>query len=141
MDYTILYKVANMSVIPAWILLILLPKHKITKAVVHSYLYPVLLGLLYVWLLVTSFGCEGGMDTLENLKASFTRDEILVLGWVHYLVFDLFIGGWIARDSQKNGIHHIMVVPCLLLTLFVGPVGLLSYLGLRWMQLKRLTLD
>ncbi|MFT4525359.1 MAG: hypothetical protein ACI9FU_000034 [Granulosicoccus sp.] len=137
MTFAILYKVANASVIPAWLLLVLLPKHRITKFVAHSYLYPVLLGLLYVWLLVTSFGGEGGMDTLANLKLSFGRDEILILGWVHYLVFDLFIGAWIVRDARQNSINHLMTVPCLLLTLFVGPVGLLSYLGLRFWQTKK----
>lgn len=137
MDYAILYKVANASVIPAWLLLVLLRKHSVTKFVAHSYLYPVLLGLLYIWLLVTSFGGEGGMDTLANLKLSFGRDEILVLGWVHYLVFDLFIGAWIARDSRENEINHLLVVPCLILTLFTGPVGLLSYLGLRFWQTKK----
>lgn len=141
MDYAILYKVANASVIPAWLLLVILPKHRVTKFVAHSYLYPVLLGLLYVWLLVTSFGGEGGMDTLANLKVSFGRDQILVLGWVHYLVFDQFIGAWISRDSQQNEINHFLVVPCLFLTLFAGPIGLFSYLGLRWTRVKRLTLD
>jgi len=126
-----------MSVIPAWLLLVFLPKQKITKAFVHSYLYPVLLGSLYVWLLVTSLGGEGGMDSLENLKLSFGRDEILVLGWVHYLAFDLFIGGWISRDSQTNGIQHLTIVPSLILTLFLGPVGLLSYLGLRIWHTKK----
>ena len=137
MTFAILYKIANASVIPAWLLLVLIPKHRITKLVAHSYLYPTLLGLLYVWLLVISFGGDGGMDTLENLKLSFGRDEILVLGWVHYLVFDLFIGAWIARDSQYNGINHSMVLPCLLLTLFVGPVGLLCYLVLRIWKTKK----
>ena len=137
LNYSTLFTVINLSVIPAWILLVLLPKHHITKLVAHSYLYPALLGLLYLWLLVISFGGKGGMDTLENLKLSFSRDEILVLGWVHYLVFDLFIGAWIARDAQGNSIKHWMTVPCLLLTLFVGPVGLMSYLGVRWKVSKK----
>jgi hypothetical protein len=137
MTFAILYKIANASVIPAWLLLVFLPKHRITKLVVHSYLYPTLLGLLYVWLLITSFGGDGGMDTLENLKLSFAHDQILVLGWVHYLIFDLFIGAWIARDSQKNKINHLLVVPCLLLTLFAGPFGLLCYLVLRIWKTKK----
>lgn len=80
------------------------------------------------------------MDTLENLKLSFQRDEVLVLGWVHYLVFDLFIGAWIARDAAANGIKHLSIIPSLVLTLFVGPVGLLSYLILRTILLRRLML-
>lgn len=139
-DWGIIFKIANISVIPAWLLLIVIPRSTITRKVVHSYLYPVLLGVFYLFLLVVSWGGEGGMDTLENLKLSFQRDEVLVLGWVHYLVFDLFIGAWIARDATANGIKHLSIIPSLVLTLFVGPVGLLSYLILRTILLRRLML-
>ncbi len=139
-DWGIIFKIANISVIPAWLLLIIIPRSPITRQVVHSYLYPALLGVFYLLLLVISWGGEGGMDTLENLKLSFQRDEVLVLGWVHYLVFDLFIGAWIARDAAANGIKHLSIIPSLVLTLFVGPVGLLSYLILRTILLRRLML-
>ncbi len=80
------------------------------------------------------------MDTLENLKLSFTRDEVLILGWVHYLVFDLFIGAWISRDSSQNNIPHLQIIPSLILTLLLGPIGLLTYLIIRWFHLKKVTL-
>ncbi len=131
MNYELLFKIANASVMPAWLLLIALPKHKVTRFVSHSYLYPFALGGLYIFLLVISWGGEGGMDTLANLKLSFGRNEVLVLGWVHYLVFDLFIGGWITRDAAQVGINHLTIVPMLILTLFLGPVGLLLYLVYR----------
>lgn len=140
MNYPLLFKIANMSVLPAWALLVFLPRNKVTKFVVHSYLYPTLLGILYLILLITSWGGDGGMDTLENLKVSFGRDEILVLGWVHYLVFDLFIGAWLVRDSVEKNIKHLIIVPSLLLTLFVGPVGLISYLIIRFLKTKQWTL-
>lgn len=139
-DWGIIFKIANISVIPAWLLLIIIPRSTITRKVVHSYLYPALLGVFYLFLLVISWGGEGGMDTLENLKLSFQRDEVLVLGWVHYLIFDLFIGAWISRDATANGIKHLSITPSLVLTLFVGPVGLLSYLILRTILLRRLML-
>jgi hypothetical protein len=53
------------------------------------------------------------------------------VGWVHYLVFDLFVGAWEARDAQRHGVPHAVLVPCLALTLMLGPAGLLLYLGLR----------
>lgn len=140
MNYALLFKIANLSVLSGWLLLLLAPKSKLAKVVVHSYLYPFLLGALYLYLMVTSFGGEGGMDTLENLKLSFSRDEILVLGWVHYLVFDLFIGAWMTRDAAKNGILHIAIVPSLVLTLFAGPIGLLSYMIIRAITLRKLML-
>ncbi len=80
------------------------------------------------------------MDTLENLKVSFGRDEVLVLGWVHYLVFDLFVGAWIVRDSSVLKIGQLTIVPALILTLLAGPIGLLFYLVLRWFYTKKLML-
>ena len=139
-NWGFIFKIANISVIPAWLILIIIPRSTITRQIVHSYLYPALLGVFYLFLLVVSWGGEGGMDTLQNLKLSFQRDEVLVLGWVHYLVFDLFIGAWIARDAAANGIKHLSIIPSLVLTLFVGPVGLLSYLILRTILLRRLML-
>lgn len=140
MNYALLFKIANLSVLPGWFLLMILPNHRITQLVVQSYFYPVLLGLVYLTLIISSWGGDGGMDTLANLKISFSRDEILVLGWVHYLVFDLFIGAWMVRDSAANQIVHWSTIPSLILTLLVGPIGLLSYFVIRGIKLKRLTL-
>lgn len=131
MNWDFVFQMVNLSVVPGWMLLFFVPRHRLTNLVVHSYFYPLLLGSFYLYLLVSSFGGEGGMDTLHNLKLSFQRDEILILGWVHYLVFDLFIGAWVTRDAHRKGIIHITIVPALVLTLFAGPVGLLLYLIIR----------
>ena len=136
-DFDQVFLLINLSVLPAWLLMVILPNSSITKTVVHSYLYPVLLGGSYLFMLIYSWGGDGGMDTLQNLKISFGRDEILILGWLHYLVFDLFNGAWIARDSKAHSIHHLAVIPSLILTLFAGPVGLLSYLGIRWIKIRK----
>ena len=53
------------------------------------------------------------------------------MGWIHYLAFDLFVGAWEVRDAQARGIHHLLVIPCLFLTLMAGPGGLLLYWAIR----------
>jgi Mn2+/Fe2+ NRAMP family transporter len=63
--------------------------------------------------------------------AFFTSPVAATAGWIHYLVFDLFVGAWQVRDAQRRGITHLAVIPCLVLTLLAGPVGLLLYLALR----------
>lgn len=140
MNWELAFTIANISVLPAWFLLVVFPKSQATKTVVYSWLYPISLALVYLALTIYSFGGEGGMDTLENLKTSFQRSEVLLLGWVHYLAFDLFIGAWISRDSIKNQVSQILVKPCLVLTLFAGPIGLLSYAAIRSVKLRKLTL-
>lgn len=136
MSYELLFSIANAAVVPAWILLILVPKSRWTGYIAHSYLYPVLLGLFYLYLLFTTWGGEGGMDSIAAVQKGFSRDGVLLLGWVHYLVFDLFIGAWTVRDAQRNGILHMLIVPSLALTLLLGPVGLILYLAIRWVHLR-----
>jgi len=54
-----------------------------------------------------------------------------VLGWTHYLAFDLFIGQWIARDADNKGFNRLVQLPFLFLTLMAGPIGLLLWLVVR----------
>jgi hypothetical protein len=126
----------NMLVVPGWALLVFLPRAAVTKTVVHSALYPVALGLIYVICLVAAlaFGQStptADMTSLAGIMALFAHPNGVMTGWTHYLVFDLFIGAWIARDAQRRGVPHLAAVPCMLLTFIFGPVGLLLYLLLR----------
>jgi hypothetical protein len=68
---------------------------------------------------------------LQQVAALFSVPAALLAGWIHYLAFDLFIGSWEVRDSQRLKISHWLVVPCLVLTFLFGPIGLALYLLLR----------
>lgn len=137
MDYELLFKIANFSVIPAWVLLIFVPRSNFTHYLVYSHAYPYFLGLAYAYLIFSNFGVgEGGMSSLSAIRASFERDAILLAAWIHYLIFDLFVGGWIVKDAAANGIRHITITPALIFTLILGPIGLLIYLILRQFQRK-----
>lgn len=142
MDAELLFKIANMSVMPAWLLLVVLPKHKVTKLVVHSYLYPFILGIVYAFLIVPALfsGGEGGMGSVADLQVGFQNGWVLVGAWIHYLIFDLFIGAWESRDAQAKGISHWLLIPCLVLTLFAGPIGLMVYLAIRYYATRQATL-
>lgn len=76
-------------------------------------------------------GAQGGFDTLDNVALLFTDRGAVTTGWIHYLAFDLLVGGWITRDARTSGVPHLAILPCLFLTLMLGPVGLLAYLILR----------
>jgi hypothetical protein len=73
----------------------------------------------------------GAFGSLAGIRSAFSIDGILLAGWIHYLAFDLFVGSWEVRDAQHVGLSHWLVLPCLFLTLMVGPVGLLVYFALR----------
>jgi hypothetical protein len=66
---------------------------------------------------------------------------LLLAGWIHYLAFDLFLGAWQARQAQRLGISHFLVVPCLLLTFLFGPIGLPVFWAIRSVVTKQLFLD
>ena len=68
----------------------------------------------------------------------FKSKDWVLTGWIHYLAFDLFIGVWIFHDSLKNNIKHATIIPSLLLTLFLGPFGLLTYYIFKAIKLKKL---
>jgi hypothetical protein len=135
MTYDALLQFINFSVLPAWVLLILAPRWKGTRAIVHSMLYPLVLGGIYIGCFIAVFmgeGASGGSFTsIEGIRALFSSDVGIVIGWAHYLVFDLFVGAWEARDAQRRGFNHWLLIPCLLLTFMAGPVGLVLYLVLR----------
>ncbi len=137
MTASTLFTLANVSVLPFWLLLALAPGWRGTQILVHSVAMPVLLGAAYVWLFATGafFGPDtpegGGFSSLEGVMALFTSPEAVLTGWLHYLAFDLFVGAWISRDARRRGVTHWLVVPCLVFTLMTGPAGLLLYTILR----------
>ena len=93
-------------------------------------------------LLATADPIEGGsFGSLDSLTLLFTSKQFVLVGWIHYLVFDLFVGAWEARDAARHGISRWVLVPCLLLTFLFGPSGLLLYLVLRAALRRRVLLS
>lgn len=126
--------IGSTTILLPWILLIVFPNWRGTQWCIHSVVIPVLIGALYVWLYVTGVLTTDSSlsgNTVEDLIALYSVPEIAVAAWVHFVVFDLFVGAWQVRDAGRRGIKHLWVVPCLLLTLFAGPLGLMLYLGVR----------
>jgi hypothetical protein len=127
-----LFSIANTIAAVSWVLLAVLPRRRWVLDVVTGTVVPALFAVLYVGLIVSTFGrAEGGFSTLAGVAALFTNAWMLLAGWVHYLAFDLLIGTWEVRDAHARGIPHLYVVPCLILTFLFGPAGWLLYLGLR----------
>ena len=88
---------------------------------------PLALALVYLAMLATHWRGEGGFGSLAEVQALFAVPGALVAGWVHYLAFDLFVGGWIAERAAAVQMPHALLVPVLLLTFLFGPLGLLAF--------------
>ena len=127
------FRAVNLIAILPWLMMMILPKTDITKTVINSNVFPLVLALVYGFYIITTFGKSGGnFMTLVGVEKLFSKREVLLAGWVHYLIFDLFVGAWEWRDALQHDISQWILVPCLLLTLMFGPVGYLVYFVVRY---------
>jgi len=133
-----IFQICN-SIAPfGWLLLVVAPRWKWTIRIVLSGIFPLLLAVVYFFLIVSHIGeGEGNFSSLQGVTKLFENPFTLVAGWVHYLAFDLVVGSWILVNSQKNQIHHLIVIPCLLLTFLFGPIGFLIYFIVRGVKTKQ----
>ncbi len=131
------HAICNQAVLPGWLLLILAPRwrwtHRLNVALVLA------LAVAYVALFASQLGrIEGGFGSLDAVARLLANPYLLAAGWAHFLAFDLFVGGWMTRDAEDQGIPHLLVVPCLLLTFLAGPSGLLLYVAARTVRTRTL---
>ena len=133
MSLETIFSVCGRVAMLGWLLLIFVPRWKWTARFITAVLLPLALAFVYLFLIAMHFGqSEGGFGSLAQVGLLFRNPHNLLAGWIHYLAFDLFIGSWEVRDAQRVGIHHLLVVPCLVLTFLLGPIGLLLYFALRF---------
>ena len=136
------FSMASAAVLPGWLLLVLAPRWRWTARQVSVVLIPGLLAVLYAAIIAARWGgAEGGFSSLADVQKLFADPWILLAGWIHYLVFDLFIGAWEVRDAQRLRVPHLLVVPCLVLTFLFGPVGLLLSGIVRAVRTRRVLVD
>jgi hypothetical protein len=141
MELEQIFSMASLLAMAGWLLLIILPKNQIAQ-LLSGLVLPLVLSGGYLLLIAQYFqGAEGGFGSLADVRALFAKDEVLLAGWIHYLAFDLFIGAWESRDAQRNGLPHLVVIPCLIMTFMLGPIGLLFYFAIRTAKTKALKVE
>jgi ABA4-like protein len=127
-----IFSIAGSLAMISWLLLIILPRRRFTK-VVAMVVIPLFFSAAYLALIIVFFGSsEGGFGSLADVMKLFTNEWIVLAGWLHYLAFDLFVGSWEVREAHANGIPHLIVVPCLVLTFLFGPIGFLLFTILKF---------
>jgi hypothetical protein len=123
-----LFSLASAAVLPGWLALAFAPLAR-ARMVLVARVIAVLLSGLYVTLVITGLAGDGppagaGFNSLEGVRLLLSSPQALLAGWVHYLVFDLWVGSWEAED---NALPHWLLLPCLALSFLAGPTGLLLY--------------
>ena len=134
-----MYVFVNLSVMPWWLCMMVLPNWRVTQRITATPLIPMAYALLYTAFVVPSFGGEGAdLTSLAGIRDAFARDVVVLLGWIHYVCFDLLVGMWVYRDARHHQLPWWGVAPCLVFNLMLGPFGFLCYIGFRAARLKRL---
>ena len=141
MELEPIFSMASVLAMIGWLLLAILPKRPIAQ-IASGVIIPLVLSIGYLFLIARNLqGAEGGFGSLADVATLFQKQELLLAGWIHYLAFDLFIGAWETRDAQRNGIPHLVVLPCLLMTFMLGPIGLLFYFAIRTAKTRTVTVS
>ena len=143
MGWSALFTLTTVVAFAGWAMLALLPRSRTVNSVI-MYACVGLLCLAYAAMFVGLFGgltdpgrVIGAPEpdlsdySVEGIRTLFMSDGGIVLGWTHYLAFDLFVGLWIARDADAKGFSRVIQLPILFFTLMAGPIGLLLWLMIR----------
>ena len=143
----ILYFWVNLGVLPFWLILIFFPSSNINKFFVTSILPILLLGGAYIFALYKSylnmydfFGNFELYLSISNLSNLFSNNLFLILFWIHFVSINLFVGGWMVRDSQKLVMNKILVAFPLIITYLIGPLGVFIYWLIRIFYAKSINL-
>ena len=139
--WSILFSLTNLLALLGWMLLVFAPRQPLVHSII---LYLCVAALCLTYLVLFALVLSGGLDphrmagageisgsSIGGVRAFFASDGGVVIGWTHYLAFDLFTGLWIARDADNKGFSRVVQAPFLLVTLLVGPIGLFAWLMMR----------
>ena len=138
MPFDLMFRVANGAALACWIGLALLPRFRFLRQAMHVVVVGGLCVLYTVLINVYFFRVEGGgFSSLGTVQLLFQSPAVALAGWVHYLAFDLLVGGWIADRSDAIGLSRWVQAPVLVTTFMFGPIGLLIFVAMEQMQRLR----
>ena len=143
----ILYFWINLGVLPFWLILIFFPQSNLSRYFVTSIFPILLLSIAYIFMIyksyLSSYEFLNNFDlylNISNLSNLFSNETFLILFWIHFISINLFVGGWIVRDSQKFSINKILVGIPLIVTYLIGPLGIFFYWLIRIFFAKSISL-
>ena len=142
-----IYLWLNFGVLPFWLILLFFPQSKICKIFTTSIFPIIIFSLIYAYLIYVIF--KDGYDFLSNfslylsfanLLYLFENSNFLILFWIHFLAINLFCGGWMVNDYQKFNMPKALIFFPLIITYFVGPLGIFVYWIFKIFYAKKISL-
>ena len=142
-----LYYWVNLGILPFWLILIFFPKSHLSRYIVTSIFPFFILSIAYIFVLyrsyLNSFDFLNNFNlyiSIDNLSELFSSKNFLMMFWIHFISINLFVGGWIVRDSQKFMINKFLLFLPLIITYLIGPLGIFVYWFIRIFYSKNVNL-
>ena len=134
-----LFWIAHLPALVGWIVLLAAPLIGPSSIGIARAAAAVLaIGYLLIFLFAPEgLGALATDYSLRSVGSLFADPRLLLLGWVHYLAFDLWVASWEADEGRRLGISHAWVAPAMFLTFMLGPLGLLTFLLVRALHGRR----
>ena len=125
----------NAVALVGWVALIALPRTRFAATIAASMWPSLAIAAVYSTLVIVTLfagGSDGDFFSLDGVSRLFTNRTVVTAAWIHYLAFDLAVGAWMFRHARAVGLAHRWLAPCLLATLWVGPLGFLAFRLVLW---------
>ena len=142
-----LYMWINLGVLPFWFILIVFPQSHLSRIFVTSIFPFFILSGVYIFILYKSYligyDFDGNFSLylgLSELSRLFEDHLYIMIFWTHFIAINLFVGGWIVKDSQKFSINKVLLAIPLIVTYLTGPMGLFLYWIIRIFYAKKISL-
>ena len=112
----VLFWFSSIYIFPFWLMMWFAPTHERTAALMRNewvYLAPlaaaytlaVLPNLVDILVLLGS-----DMPSPDIVVEMFSEREVILIGWLHYLAFDLFVGRWTWQRLVATGKPYVRLV-------------------------------
>ncbi len=124
------FQIFNSAILIPWLLMAVAPRWRVTQSVIGNFTFPLIYAVaytIYIALFFSKSTSPPDFMTLAGIKQLFAAEAAVLVGWIHYLAFDLFVGSWVFLEAQRKGINHLLILPCLLFCFVLGPVGLVLF--------------
>jgi hypothetical protein len=140
-----LFRITNTVALLGWIVLLSFPGNRRVSGLLCAVIIPGVLAAAYaaviVWKLAVGGPSPDELGSIAGLRNAFADDWVFAAAWTHYLVFDMVVGAWIARDAVRLRIPWPVRSVCLLLTFLLGPIGFLLHLIARGIKARQVAVD
>jgi len=127
----VLFWFSSLYILPFWVMMWFAPTSERTAALMRNewvYLGPLAVAYAFAVLpnIVDIFILLGTqMPTPDIVVEMFDDREVVLIGWLHFLAFDLFVGRWTWERMVAAGKPMYVSTPVLILSMMVAPLGAL----------------